>query len=93
MGDVRMQLDKATMPATVVLGILMIFGGYWVNAQDNKIDELEDKVEAVEKELGEQDSEVNDSIADIKTTQAVQATVLENIAATLERLESKIDEE
>jgi uncharacterized protein YjcR len=48
-------LQNATLPITVVLALVMAFGGWWVSAQEDSIDALEAEMDLLEEEIDELD--------------------------------------
>jgi uncharacterized protein Yka (UPF0111/DUF47 family) len=79
-------ISKASLPITVVAAVLIALLGYWVNAQDTKIEKNSDDIEAVEDEVDEQKLEVKDDIAEIKTQQALAGQLLQQIAKDIEKI-------
>ena len=84
-------LEKATLPVTVVAAILMAGLGYWVNAQDAKIEDNAEDIEAVEQELADEKLETRDKISEIQTQQALSAQILQQIAEDVKEIADEID--
>jgi hypothetical protein len=81
-----MDMSKASLPITVVAGIVVLGLGYWVNAQDAKIEKNADAIEEVEEEVIEQKLEVKDELSDIKTVQAINVILLQQIADDIKKM-------
>jgi hypothetical protein len=81
-----MDISKASLPITVVAGIVMLGLGYWVNAQDAKIEKNAESIEEVEEAVIEQKLEVKDELSDIKTVQAINVVLLQQIADDIKKM-------
>jgi len=81
-----MDISKASLPITAVAGILLLGLGYWVNAQDAKIEKNVEAIEKVGEEVVEQKLEVKDELSDIKTQQALNVQILQQIADDIKKI-------
>lgn len=81
-----MDMSKASLPITVVAGIVVLGLGYWVNAQDAKIEKNVEAIDKVEEEVVEQKLEVKDELSDIKTQQALNVQILQQIADDIKKI-------
>ena len=79
-------ISKASLPITVVAAILMGGMGYWVNAQDAKIEKNAEDIEEVEDDFVEQRLKVQTDIADIRTQQTINALMLKQIAEDIKKV-------
>lgn len=86
MANSVMDISKASLPITVVAAIILAGMGYWVNAQDARIDAIAEDVEAVEDDVIEQKLEVRDELSDIKTQQALNVMLLQQIADDIKKI-------
>ena len=85
-------IQKATVPITVVFAIVMAGLGWWVNAQEAAIATVANEVEEVQDDVQEQKLEVANKISEIQTQQAVSGTIQVQMLETLRRIETKVDE-
>ena len=79
-------ISKASLPITVVAAILMAGLGYWVNAQDAKIEKNAEDIEEVEDDFVEQRLKVQTDIGDIRTQQTINALLLKQIAEDIKKV-------
>ena len=79
-------LQTATLPATAVMGILMVFGGWWINAQGDRLANAHTLIYALEDKVAAQELNVAANVAEIQTAQAVNGQKLEQLNATIQRL-------
>lgn len=81
-----MDISKASLPITVVAGIVMLGLGYWVNAQDAKIEKNAEAIDKVEESVIDQKLEVKDELSAIKTVQAINVVLLQQIADDIKKM-------
>ncbi len=79
-------ISKASLPITVVAAILMAGLGYWVNAQDTKIEKNTADIEEVEDDFVEQRIKVRNDISEIRTQQTINALLLKQIAENIKKV-------
>ncbi len=79
-------ISKASLPITVVAAILMAGLGYWVNAQDAKIEKNVADIEEVEDDFVEQKLKVQNDIGEIRTQQTINALLLKQIAEDIKKV-------
>jgi hypothetical protein len=79
-------ISKASLPITVVAAILMAGLGYWVNAQDAKIEKNVADIEDVEDDFVEQKLKVQTDIGEIRTQQTINALLLKQIAEDIKKV-------
>lgn len=79
-------ISKASLPITVVAAILMAGLGYWVNAQDAKIEKNAEDIEEVEDDFVEQRLKVQTDIGEIRTQQRLNALMLKQIAEDIKKV-------
>lgn len=79
-------ISKASLPITVVAAILMAGLGYWVNAQDTKIEKNAEDIEDVEDAFVVQRLKVQDDIAEIRLQQGLNALMLKQISEDIKKV-------
>jgi hypothetical protein len=79
-------ISKASLPITVVAAILMAGLGYWVNAQDAKIEKNAEDIEEVEDDFVEQRLKVQNDIGEIRTQQRLNALMLKQISEDIKKV-------
>ena len=79
-------ISKASLPITVVAAILMAGLGYWVNAQDAKIEKNAEDIEEVEDDFVDQKLKVQDDISEIRTQQTINALLLKQISEDIKKV-------
>lgn len=83
--------DKIMFPATMVFGLCFVFGGWWVMAQDARIDKNTKDIEALQQKTVNQQISLLTELNALSTQQELQTQALQNMAKTLEKLERKIE--
>ena len=79
-------ISKASLPITVVAAMLIAGLGYWVNAQDAKIEKNVADIEDVEDDFIEQKLKVQDDIAEIRLQQGLNALLLKQISEDIKKV-------
>ena len=79
-------ISKASLPITVVAAVLMAGLGYWVNAQDAKIEKNAEDIEEVEDDFVEQRLKVQNDIGEIRTQQRLNALMLKHISEDIKKV-------
>jgi hypothetical protein len=79
-------ISKASLPITVVAAVLMAGLGYWVNAQDAKIEKNAEDIEEVEDDFVEQRLKVQNDIGEIRTQQRLNALMLKQISEDIKKV-------
>lgn len=85
-------LQQATVPVTALMAVVVAGMGWWVNAQEADVKEVQAEVKQIQTKMTEQRVGVVEDIADIKMQQAVDSQKVEAILETLREIRANMRE-